>query len=127
MHRQGAAAYQTVARQTANPRDLEANLLSKSAANLQRIRDNWDDHQGELRGALRFNRRLWNVFLTSVTRPDNPLPRPIRENVANLGLFVLSHTLKAEANPHAARLDVLININRELALGLRTSPGANDQ
>ena len=66
-----------VARQTTSPRDLEANLLSKAAANFQRIRDNWDEHQSELRGALRFNRRLWNVFVTSVTRPDSPLPRPI--------------------------------------------------
>jgi flagellar biosynthesis activator protein FlaF len=121
MHRQGAAAYQMVAKQTASPRDLEANLLSKAAANFQRIRDNWDDHHGDLGGALRFNRRLWNVFLTSVTREDNPLPRPIRENVANLGLFVLSHTLRTEANPQAHKLDVLININRELASGLRAA------
>jgi flagellar protein FlaF len=126
MYRQGAAAYQTVAKQTASPRVLEANLLSKSAANFQRIRDNWDAHQDELHGALRFNRRLWNVFLTSVTRPDNPLPRGIRENVANLGLFVLSHTIKTEANPQAHKLDVLININRELATGLRASAAAQD-
>jgi flagellar protein FlaF len=126
MHQRGAAAYQTVAKQTANPRDLEANLLSKSAANLQRIRDNWEQHHNELGGALRFNRRLWNVFLTSVTRPDNPLPQPVRQNVANLGLFVLSHTLRTEANPHVGKLDVLININRELATGLRASANAND-
>jgi flagellar protein FlaF len=110
-----------VAKQTASPRDLEANLLAKAAANFQRIRDNWDENQGELRGALRFNRRLWNVFLTSVTRPDNPLPQPIRQNVANLGIFVLNHTMKTEANPLPQKLDVLININRELSLGLRAS------
>lgn len=123
MHRQGAAAYQMVAKQTSSPRDLEANLLSKAAANFQRIRDNWDQHQNELRGALLFNRRLWNVFLSSVTRPDNPLPKPVRENVANLGLFVLNHSLRMEANPQVHKLDVLININRELALGLRAQAG----
>ena len=123
MHRQGAAAYQVVARQTSSPRDLEANLLSKAAANFQRIRDNWDQHQGDLHGALKFNRRLWNVFLNSVTRVDSPLPQPIRQNVATLGIFVLSHTMRTEANPVPQRLDVLININRELALGLRASAG----
>lgn len=127
MYRQGAAAYQVVAKQISAPRDLEANLLSKSAANLQRVRDNWDEHQGELRGALRFNRRLWNVFLTSVTRPESPLPRPLRENVANLGLFVLKHTLTTEASPHASKLDVLININRQLAAGLRAAEGTPDR
>ena len=121
MQQQGAAAYQQVAKRTGNPRDLEANLLSKSATNLQRIRENWDASQGELAGALRFNRKLWNVFLSSVTKEDNPLPAPIRQNVANLGLFVLSHTLKTEANPQAQKLDVLININRELAAGLRAA------
>jgi flagellar biosynthesis activator protein FlaF len=121
MYRQGAAAYQVVAKQVSAPRDLEANLLSRSAANLQRVRDNWDQAQGELREALRFNRRLWNVFLSSVTRPESPLPRSIRENVANLGLFVLKHTITAEVSPHASKLDVLININRQLAAGLRAA------
>ena len=121
MQHQGAAAYQQVAKRTGNPRDLEANLLSRSAANLQRIRENWEQHSGDLAGALNFNRKLWNVFLSSVIKPDNPLPAPIRQNVANLGLFVLSHTLRTEANPQAQKLDVLITINRELAAGLRAA------
>ncbi|MDB5505433.1 MAG: hypothetical protein JWR75_71 [Devosia sp.] len=121
MQQQGAAAYQQVAKQTGNPRDMEANLLSKSATNLQRIRDNWDTAQPDLRSALKFNRKLWNVFLSSVTNPDNPLPPAIRQNVANLGLFVLKQTLKTEAVPEARKLDVLININRELAAGLRAA------
>jgi flagellar biosynthesis activator protein FlaF len=121
MQNQGAAAYQQVAKRTGSPRDLEANLLSKSAANLQRIRENWDASNGELALALKFNRKLWNVFLSSVTSADNPLPAAIRQNVANLGLFVLSHTLKTEANPQAQKLDVLISINREVAAGLRAA------
>ena len=121
MQQQAALAYQQVAKRTGSPREVEANLLSKSAANLQRIRENWEQSQSELYGALTFNRKLWNVFLTSVTRSDNPLPKPIRENVANLGIFVLKHTIRTEANPQANKLDVLININRELAAGLRTA------
>jgi flagellar protein FlaF len=121
MQQQAALAYQQVAKRTGNPREIEANLLSRSAANLQRIRENWEQQRSELHGALKFNRKLWSVFLTSATNRDNPLPQAIRQNVANLGLFVLSHTLKTEANPQASKLDVLININRELAAGLRTA------
>jgi flagellar protein FlaF len=124
MQQQAAQAYQQVAKRTGSPRDLEANLLSRSAANLQRIRENWDGHSTELHAALRFNRKLWNVFLSSAVREDNPLPTGIRQNVANLGLFVLSHTLRTEANPHPGKLDVLININRELAAGLRAVKAA---
>ena len=43
MQQQAAQAYQQVAKRTGNPRDLEANLLSRSAADLQRIRENWDE------------------------------------------------------------------------------------
>jgi flagellar protein FlaF len=112
-------AYQTVAKRIASPRDLEANLLSKSATNMQRIREDWTLAEAELHQALRFNRKLWNVFLNSATRDDNPLPKGVRQNIANLGLFVLKHTIKVEARPEPARLDVLININREIAAGLR--------
>ena len=75
----------------------------------------------ELAGALKFNRKLWNVFLNSATREENPLPVAIRQNIANLGIFVLNHTIKLEARPEPSRLDVLININREVAAGLRAS------
>jgi flagellar protein FlaF len=124
MHNQATQAYQSVAKRTGSPRDLEANLLSKSAVNLQRIRDDWESCKDDLHGALKFNRKLWNVFLNSATRDDNPLPAPIRQNVANLGLFVLKHTIRIEANPQKAHLDVLININREVAAGLRTNQQA---
>jgi flagellar biosynthesis activator protein FlaF len=121
MQQHASQAYQTVAKRTGNPRDLEANLLSKSAVNLQRIRENWELADSELAAALKFNRKLWNVFLNSATQEENPLPAAIRQNIANLGLFVLSHTIKLEAKPEPSRLDVLININREVAAGLRAS------
>lgn len=119
MQHQGAAAYQQMAKRTVNPRDLEANLLSRAAANMQRIRENWDSAQAELPEALKFNRKLWNVFVSSVTKEDHPLPAPVRQNIANLGLFVLKHTVTLEARPEPKSLDVLISINREIAAGLR--------
>jgi flagellar protein FlaF len=119
MQQQAAATYAQVAKRTGTPRDIEANLLSRAAAQLQRIHDDWEEGRAELRPALSFNSRLWRVFLTSVTREDSPLPVAIRQNVANLGLFVLSHTLRIEASPEPHKLSVLININREIAAGLR--------
>lgn len=119
MQQQGARAYQQMARQTVNPRELEANLLSKSASRFQRIRDDWNRESRDLFAALQFNRKLWNIFLNSVTREDSALPLDVRENVANLGVFVLKHSLAVQIEPAAAKLDVLININREIAAGLR--------
>ena len=123
MQQQGALAYQQVGKQTVNPRDLEAGLLSKSATNLQRIQDNWETStRDDLAVALRFNRRLWTVFMNSVTDPASPLPVDLRQNVANLGIFVAKHTLQLQLEPAPRKLDVLININRQIAAGLRATP-----
>ncbi len=40
-----AQAYGAVAKKTANPRELEADLLLKAAARLQTVHDGWDEQQ----------------------------------------------------------------------------------
>ncbi|WP_395816049.1 flagellar biosynthesis regulator FlaF [Devosia sp.] len=121
MQHSAAHAYQQVGKQTVSPRVLEANLLSRAAAQLQMVRDDWDNRRHELRDALLFNRKLWNIFLTSVTGESSQLPDKLRENIANLGLFVMKQTVSMQDSPVPAKLDTLININRELAAGLRAS------
>jgi len=73
---------------------------------------------GQLGDALLYNRKLWTIFVTSITGPQNPLPTEVRQNVATLGLFVLNHTISVLSNPRRERLTPLININREVAAGL---------
>jgi len=116
--RSAAQAYGSVAKQIASPRELEADLLLKAASRLQAVKDDWDSAKGQIGEALLYNRKLWTIFLTSVTGPENPLPTEIRQNVANLGLFVMKQTLSALANPQPEQLSSLININCELAAGL---------
>jgi len=116
-------AYNQAARQTVPPRDLEANLLSSAAAHFQRIRENWDLLSSELPTALKFNRQIWTIFLTSVTDAASPLALDVRQHVANLGVFVLSQTAELQVAPDADKLDILIKINRELAAGLRGDAG----
>jgi flagellar protein FlaF len=107
-----------VARQTSSPRDLEASLLLKAAQRLQTVQDSWDEQKGCLDEALLFNRKLWSVFLTEVTDASNPLPKEVRQNVANLGLFVMNQTVTALSDPRPEQLGSLIKINRDLAAGL---------
>ena len=122
MQNQAVQAYQQTARQTAAPRDLEANLLSAAAAHFQRIRDDWELLASELPTALKFNRKLWTVFITSVVDEESQLPPNVRQNIANLGVFVLSQTAELQVTPVPEKLDILVKINRELAAGLRGSP-----
>lgn len=113
-----AQAYGNVAKQIVNPRELEADLLLKAASRLQAVHDGWDHKTKDLDEALLYNRKLWSIFLTSVTSPDHPLPAAIRQNVANLGLFVMNQTVALMSDPKREQLSSLININRELATGL---------
>ena len=91
---------------------------------LQAIRENWDKRRPELDEALTHNRKLWTVLVTAVTRPENPLPDPIKQNIANLGIFIFGRTLDILAEPRAEQLGILISINRELAAGLRARESA---
>ncbi len=119
MQQQATQAYQQTAKISASPSELEAQLLSKAAAKLLHIKDNWIGSEKMLYPALTYNRKLWSIFLASVAKKDNPMPREIKESIANLGLFVLNHSMKVQTSPSAQKLDVLININREVAAGLR--------
>jgi flagellar protein FlaF len=115
---QAAQAYGKVANQIASPREMEAAQLLVAASQLQAIRDGWETRRSELGAVLLNNRKLWSILMTSVTRPENPLPDNVRQNVANIGIFVLKQTVTALADPRPENLGALININRELASGL---------
>ena len=111
-------AYRTIAKQVAGPRELEASLLLKAASRLQAVQDGWDNTRPQLDDALLYNRKLWAVFLSEMTDASNPMPKDVRQNVANLGLFVMNHTVAVLNDPRPERLDSLIKINRDLAAGL---------
>jgi flagellar protein FlaF len=91
----------------------------KAASRLQIVLDGWDATKPQLDAALLYNRKLWTIFISSVTSDDNPLPAEIRQNVANIGVFVLHQTIAMLANPRPEQISGLISINRELASGLR--------
>ena len=122
MHQQGAQAYQKTAKVVESSRERESALLMKAAAGIQRVKDEWatGTHE-ELKTALTFNRKLWTIFMSSVTKTDSPLPQEIRQNIANLGLFILNQTreILVDVNPQPEQLDVLVRLNRQLAAGLR--------
>ncbi len=112
-------AYATTAKETASPRELEAVLLLRAASKLQAAYDSWSQGAQDLGDALLYNRRLWTIFLESVTSSDNPLPAETRQNIANLGIFIMNETLTLMNEPQRDRVLPLININRGIATGLR--------
>jgi len=114
-----ARLYKTVSEKISSPRATEADLLVQAALRLQKVCDNWGANNiSELNEALRYNRVLWSIFMSTVTKAENPLPQAIKQNVANLGIFVLKHSLAILFEPKPEKISVLIDINRNLAAGL---------
>jgi len=113
-----AQAYARTSQTTASPREIEAQALLKAARLLQEVQSDWKGADRNLYKALLFNRRLWTIFMSAMEMGDNPNPIEIRQNIANIGVFVLKQTIEIQTNPDPAKLKSLIDINCHIAAGL---------
>lgn len=117
---QAAQIYQQTQQATVSPRQLEARLLLKAAHRLEDAATAETADRSAIREALAYNKKIWTLFVTAVTEEDSPLPKDIRENIANLGIFVFKQTRVAETKFDTTMLKSLVSINREIAGGLRS-------
>lgn len=113
-----AQAYAKTSQAGASPRAIEAQALLKAANKLQDVMVNWDKAGTDVTSALMFNRKLWAILLGAVTSDDSLQTVEIRQNIANIGTFVMTHTLDLQMNPQREKLKSLIDINCNLAAGL---------
>lgn len=95
--------------------------FTKAAVMLEDARNNPGDSAGFTQ-ALRFNHLLWTIIQADLTDEANQLPDAIKANVMSLSIFVDKQTTRAMRSQKADDLSVLIEINRNLAGGLRTRP-----
>jgi flagellar protein FlaF len=119
-------AYKSVQQETQNGRELESALLSKAALLLKICQENWegDGHAERFDDALRFNQRLWTFFQAELLEEGNPLPVQLRQDLLSLSAFVDKRTFEVMAYPAAEKLNVLININKQIAEGLASRGAA---
>ena len=121
MPRNPLNAYEKVRKQTISGREIEASVLEKGAIRLRRCQENWKGlkFDKDLDEALRFNQRVWDIFNADWQSPRNTLPKEIRQDLLSLSVFVRKKTLDIMAYPEVRKLDVLVQINENLAKGLR--------
>ncbi|MBR1777509.1 MAG: flagellar biosynthesis regulator FlaF [Alphaproteobacteria bacterium] len=98
--------------------ELEARALVRTASRLNNIKEHWPVSTVELNEALDLNRKLWTILVTGATEESNPLPFEIKQNIFNLAHFIFKHTFAVMAKPSAQSLEILININMNIARGL---------
>jgi len=118
-------AYRDVEKATLSQRDMEATVLAKAAMQLKTAQENWgnENHDSQLEAALNYNQRVWSFFQAELTMDDNPLPVEIKQNLLALSLFVDRRTFDTLAYPAPEKLAVLVNINMNVAAGLREGRG----
>lgn len=102
-------------------REIEAAALARTAMLLKRCKDNWDadDTTGERAEALRTNQLIWSILQGELAKDDNPLPKQVKEDLLSLSLFVDKRIFEVMAHPAPEKLAILININLNIAAGLR--------
>lgn len=105
-------------------REIEAAALTRCALLLSDCRENWDapDRDEKLAEALRTNQMVWSILQSELVKDDNPLPIEIRRNILTLSVFLDYRIIQVMAYPAPEKLQIMIDINLNLAAGLRGSP-----
>jgi flagellar protein FlaF len=108
---------------TLNGRELEAEVLSKAALKLKFCQNNWDAPNRDeiLDEALKFNQKIWTLFQSELAKPENPLPKKLRENLLNLSMFIDKKIFEIMSFPSPEKLNAIIDINLNICAGLRGS------
>jgi flagellar biosynthesis activator protein FlaF len=117
--------YQNVQKDGMSQRELEASVLTKAGRMLKSCQDSWDapDREAKLDEAVRYNQKVWSFFQSELSMPDSLLPKKLREDILSLSLFIDKRLLEILAFPAPEKLNVVININFGLAVGLRMKQG----
>lgn len=123
----GIQAYAKTQTLALSQRELEARALLKAAAKLQALKENWDPSVSVIEEPLSNNRKLWTIFLASAAEEDCPLPPELRKNMIGLGRFVINQCMRILFEPDVKKLDLLIEINQNIAAGLMARAQAESQ
>lgn len=117
-----AKSYATQETKQEYPRATEAKALLKAAKQLQDLQKSWDARTPQkIEDVLKYNRQIWVLFYeNAVNSRDENRPAQLASNVVNLANFVFKRSMEIMAAPESDKLNILININREVANGLMT-------
>jgi flagellar protein FlaF len=116
--------YEHVSKATRSGREVEAAVLTKAAVKLKECQDNWDapDRDHKLDEALKYNQRIWSIFQSELSREDHEIPKKLRLDILRLAAYIDRRIFETMAFPAPEKLNIVIDINNNLAAGLRGSP-----
>ena len=117
--------YETVNKTTMSGREIEAAVLTKGAYKLRECQQNWnsEDREQKLNDALKYNQLIWSIFQGELKKDDNPLNSQLRADLLQLSALVDRQIFETMGDPSPDKLDLVIDINNNIAAGLRQTPG----
>lgn len=117
-------AYTNMQKEMLSGRELEASVLSRAGLMLKQVQENWNapDREKKLVDAIKFNQKVWSFFQAELSDPENPLPKKLREDILNLSIFIDKQLFDVLAYPDPEKLSIVIDIDFNIAAGLRTKP-----
>ncbi len=124
MYQNPANTYNSMQKETLSGRELEASVLTRAGLMLKQVQENWNepDRDAKLLESIKFNQKIWSFFQAELSDPENPLPKNLRQDILNLSLFVDKRLFEVLAHPNKDKLDIVIDIDFNIAAGLRTTP-----
>lgn len=125
MYNPAVDAYKQINKKTISGRETEARVLTEAALKLKKCQRNWGHNNldVQLDEALRYNQKIWSIFQSELEREDNPLPGKLKIDILRLAAFIDKRIFEVMAYPSPEKLNIIININQNIAAGLRGSPG----
>jgi len=115
------ASQQRAALENAPPQAAEGYALIELARRLDDAAKTPEDIE-TIREVVRLNWRVWTIFQAELVDPACQTPIAIRENLLSLSNFIDKRSAELIATPDAAKLIVLVNVNRQIGAGLLGSP-----
>ena len=95
--------------------ETDAIVLRQAAERLQKAKQLPNEDYFE--ETLLYNQLIWTVIQSEMTA-ENPLSKEIKANLVSLSIFVDKQTAKAIGTREPELLNTLIDINRNISLGL---------
>jgi flagellar protein FlaF len=122
-------SYHHVEQTTISGRETEARVLTKAAVMLKQCQKNWHaaDRRQKLHEALNFNQKIWSWIQGELMNENNPLPKFLKENILSLSVLIDKRIFNVMAYPAPEKLKIIIDINLNLAAGLRESVPTSNQ
>ncbi|MFK7866458.1 MAG: flagellar biosynthesis regulator FlaF [Alphaproteobacteria bacterium] len=81
-----------------------------------------DQDGSKIKEIVRLNWRVWTIIQSAMLDPQTEVPINVRSNLVNLSNFIDKRSVDILGAPDPLKLDVLININRQIGAGLLGNP-----